>query len=595
MRRFAAIFALLAISCLLRAGAPDYYDRAEAQYYAADYPGAITIALEGLAQQGITPEDEVELWSILGSCYARLGAFDKAAEYMILCYEYDKSNGDARGLTSSLINLASMYVYAGNAAQAEGYALEAIENERTIGRPDKLAMAYGKACDVYHALGRDTTALHYADLAVALSEEQLDRPVQAVRRSQRAYPLEALGRYDEALQELKWAETVFREADLRQNLSVVCFQLAQEYGRQGRSVLERQYLREAADLTRELGDYPLLQKICSRLAQSLKGPDPALAFSYLEEASAIQDSISRSKSSNALELFNIKYETARREHTIAVQNLEIARVTRQKQAFTLIIIFLLIVAAVVTFASLRIKRSERRLRQSNEQKDFLFRVISHDIHSPAVAQLRGMQMLRAHNARMSGEELGEVLLQLERQAESEVELIDNVLRWARSKSGSVRLEAVRFVLDDLVKEVVAQHAGSAQSKGIAVELHSPGNVVVCSVRSNLMLAVRKLLSNAIKFSPKGATVEIILDASVDGAVLCIRDHGIGIPEDRLDGIFDTVCSFRRSGTDGEPSNGLGLTVSRALIEETGSGIGVQSREGEGSCFTIFITNLEENA
>ena len=550
MRRFAAIFALLAISCLLRAGAPDYYDRAEAQYYAADYPGAITIALEGLAQQGITPEDEVELWSILGSCYARLGAFDKAAEYMILCYEYDKSNGDARGLTSSLINLASMYVYAGNAAQAEDYALEAIENERTIGRPDKLAMAYGKACDVYHALGRDTTALHYADLAVALSEEQLDRPVQAVRRSQRAYPLEALGRYDEALQELKWAETVFREADLRQNLSVVCFQLAQEYGRQGRSV---------------------------------------------EEASAIQDSISRSKSSNALELFNIKYETARREHTIAVQNLEIARATRQKQAFTLIIIFLLIVAAVVTFASLRIKRSERRLRQSNEQKDFLFRVISHDIHSPAVAQLRGMQMLRAHNARMSGEELGEVLLQLERQAESEVELIDNVLRWARSKSGSVRLEAVRFVLDDLVKEVVAQHAGSAQSKGIAVELHSPGNVVVCSVRSNLMLAVRNLLSNAIKFSPKGATVEIILDASVNGAVLCIRDHGIGIPEDRLDGIFDTVCSFRRSGTDGEPSNGLGLTVSRALIEETGSGIGVQSREGEGSCFTIFITNLEENA
>ena len=110
MRRLAAIFALLAISCLLRAGTPDYYDRAEAQYYAADYPGAITIALEGLAQQGIAPEDEVELWSILGSCYARLGAFDKAAEYMILCYEYDKYNGAARGVSASVISRASMYV-----------------------------------------------------------------------------------------------------------------------------------------------------------------------------------------------------------------------------------------------------------------------------------------------------------------------------------------------------------------------------------------------------------------------------------------------------------------------------------------------------
>lgn len=595
MRKLALILLFVSAPWLLSAATLDYYEKAEELYYKADYPGAVTTALEGLTVEDITPEDQVELWSILGSSYARLGAFDKAAEYMILCYEYDKSSGDAKGLTSSLINLASMYVYAGNASLAEDYALEAIENELTVGRPDKLAMAYGKACDVYHALGRDSTALSYANLAVALSEDELDRPVQAVRRSQRAYPLESLGRYNEALQDLKWAESVFRETGMRQSLSVVCFQLAQEYGRQGRSALERQYLKEAADLTRELGDYPLLQKICSRLAQSLRGPDPALAFSYLEEASAIQDSISRSKSDNALELFNIKYETARREHTIAVQELEISKSQKQKQVFMLIILFLLIVAAIITVFSLRVRRSERRLRQSNDEKDFLFRVISHDIHSPAVAQLRGMQMLRTHNARMSGEELSEVLLQLERQAESEVELIDNVLRWARSKTGSVRPEAVRFVLDDLAREVISQHTGSAQSKSISIELQSPGNVVVCSIRSNLLLAVRNLVSNAIKFSPQGAKVELIIEPSSEGAVLCVKDYGIGIPQDKLEGIFDTVCTFRRSGTDGEPSNGLGLTVSRDLIEEIGSSLGVESREGEGSCFTILINNLEENA
>ena len=65
--------------------------------------------------------------------------------------------------------------------------------------------------------------------------------VNTIHKAENGITLEALGRYDEALQELRWAETVFREADL----------------------------------TRELGDYPLLQKICSRLAQSLKGPDSA--------------------------------------------------------------------------------------------------------------------------------------------------------------------------------------------------------------------------------------------------------------------------------------------------------------------------------
>ena len=242
------ISVFLSLCCLLQAAAPDYYERAEKQYYDADYSGAITTALEGLAQKDVTPEDEVEFWSVLGSSYARLGAFDKAAEYMILCYDYDKANGDAKGLTSSLINLASMYVYAGNPQLAEDYALEAIENERSIGRPDKLAMAYGKACDVYHALGQDTTALHYADLAVELSEVELDRSAQAVRRSQRAYPLEALERYRQALADLTFAESVFRETGARQSLSIVCFQLAQEYGRQGRDALERQYLLEAADM-----------------------------------------------------------------------------------------------------------------------------------------------------------------------------------------------------------------------------------------------------------------------------------------------------------------------------------------------------------
>lgn len=594
MRRLVLIILFL-LPCLMMAGETDYYEKAEALYYEAKYPDAINTALEGLSQEGITPEDKVEFWSILGSSFARLGAFDKAAEYMILCYEYDKANGDAKGLTSSLINLASMYVYAGNANLAEDYALEAIGNELTVGRPDKLAMAYGKACDVYHALGRDSTALHYANLAVEISEEKLDKTAQAIRRSQRAYPLEALGRYGEALSDLKMAEGVFRQAGARQSLSIVCFQLAQEYGRQGRTALERQYLQEAADITRELGDYPLLQKISSRLAILLKSSDPALAYKYLEESSTIQDSIARSKSDNALELFNIKYETARREQTIAIQQLEISKEKRQKQAFALIVIILIIGGIATAISGIRLKRSERRLRQSNEQKDFLFRVISHDIHSPAVAQLRGMQMLRSHGAKMSGEELREVLLQLERQAESEVELIDNVLRWARSKSGSASPEAVRFVLDDLVKEVISQHAGSAQSKNIEIELDSPGNVVVCSVRSNLLLALRNLVSNAIKFSPKGAKVQISIEPGTEGALLSIIDHGIGIPQDKLESIFDVVSSFRRSGTDGEPSNGLGLTVSRDLIEETGSSLGVTSKEGEGSCFTILINNLQENA
>ena len=593
MRRIAVlIFVVLPVFSLR---GKDYYPEAEKAYYESRYSDAIMIALEGIAQSDIDEGDAVELYSILGASYSRLGDFGKAADYMIRCYEYDKARGEAKGLTSSLINLASMYVYAGKGNLAADYALDAIANEKEVRRPDKLAMAYGKACDVYHAIGQDSTALEYANMAVAIAGKDLDDRMQAIRRSQRAYALEALGRYREALQDLAFAEKVFRRDSLEQSLCIVCFQLAQEYGREGKQALEKKYLLEASGIARRLSDLPLLQKICRSLALSLKNSDPAQAFLYLEESAALQDSISRRNSANALELFNLEYETARREKTIALQEMAISREKKRKQTWAIITLLLLAGAAVTASFGIRIRRSECKLRESNAQKDFLFKVISHDIHSPAIAQLRGLQMLRSRGEMMPPEELGEVFLQLERQAESEVELIDNVLRWASTKSGSGKREAVRFILDDMVREVINQHTGSAQSKGIHIDMVSPGNVVVCSVRSNLMLALRNILSNAVKFSPGGSNVSVIIDRADDGALLKVADRGIGIPADKTETIFDAASTFRRMGTDGEPSNGLGLAVSKDLLEEAGGRISVESTEGSGSTFIIHIINLEENA
>ena len=593
MRKLTAILLLLA-SYAAEADERDWYAEAEVQYYANRYPEAIKTALEGVASGSVDESGTVDLYSILGSSYARLGAFDKAADYMNRCYEYDKANGEVKGLTSSLINLASMYVYAGEPELAVNYALEAIENEREVGRADKLAMAYGKACDVYHALGRDSTALQYANLAVAIADKDLDELPQAVRRSQRAYPLEALERYGEALQDLLFAEKVFRARDARQSLGIVCFQLAQEYGREGRRDLERQYLREAAGITRELKDLPLLQKICRRMAVSLQASDPAQAYLYLEEASALQDSIARSKSANALELYNIEYETARREQTISEQKFELLKERRRRGALTGIALALVAFAALITANAVRTRRNELRLKASNDQKDFLFRVISHDIHSPAVAQLRGIQMIRSNADKLSGSQVGEVMVQLERQAESEVELIDNVLRWARSNAGKAESESVRFVLNELAEEVISQYGGSASMKGIGLVLDAGEAVSVCSNRSNLALALRNLLSNAIKFSHPGSQVLIGLKSVPGGAELSVTDHGVGIPADKVEGIFEAGSGFRRTGTDGEPSNGMGLAVSRKLIEESGGSIMVESTEGEGSRFTIFINDSTQN-
>ena len=99
-----------------------------------------------------------------------------------------------------------------------------------------------------------------------------------------------------------------------------------------------------------------------------------------------------------------------------------------------------------------------------------------------------------------------------------------------------------------------------------------------------MLALRNLLSNAVKFSRPGGEVRI----RVSEYSISVSDDGIGIPEAQQDAIFRTKGSYRRAGTAGELSNGLGLAVSRQLIEALGGSLTVLSREGEGSTFTIKL-------
>lgn len=575
--------------------AQDCYDRAEEAYYGARYGEAIRICLEGLSTKDITEEEAVELYSILGTSYARLGAFDKAADYMVRCYEYDVRNGEAKGLTSSLINLASVYVYAGKPEMAEEYALEAIRNEESVGRPDKLAMACGKACDVYHALGRDSLALAWADNAVTLAQDKLDSLAVAVRRSQRAYPLEALGMYSQAKRDLAYAEEVFRRKGVRQSLAIVCFQLGQEYGRTGQQERERRYYQEAATLAREVQDLPLLQKICNSLAKTLKDKQPKQALAWLEESADIQAQISKNQSANALELFNIEHQTEQLEHSLALKEQELERQRKARTAMAIIAILLLAGAMVAVFIARRIKKSELELRKTNRQKDFLLRVISHDILSPAVAQLRGIQLLRESAGRLSPDQVKDVALQLERQAGAEVELIENALRWSKSQNGAEPAQAVRFNLAELVREVASQYDASALAKQISLNIDAPHELVVCSNRSNLMLALRNILSNAIKFSHRGGYINISVSAISDGADVKVRDSGIGIPADKLDTLFSIQEAFRRQGTDGEPTNGLGLVVSKALLEACGSSISVQSTEGEGSTFTLQIRNCDGRA
>ena len=592
MKRIALLISLLfPLISWAQVGDEDAYSIAEKQFFEADYGAAIRTALDGLQQEPAKSSEEsaAELYSILGASYSRLGAFDKASEYFVRCYEFDSKEGNPEGMSSSLINLASMYVYAGKPELAEKEALEAIAVEKPLGRPAKLAMAYGKACDVYHALNKDETALEYADLAVKTAMETEDPASIAIRRSQRAYPLLSLGRYKEAAEDLNYAEKVFSENGNRQSLAIVYYQLAGLHEKYERNTLSTAYYRKALNLARELPDKPLEQRICLSFAKHLKSIDSKEAFELLDRSAQLQSELSKSDSDRALELFNIEYDTAKREEQIAAQEQDLQH-KRKTIALLLSVISILIVAAVITaVTAIHSNKVKKDLKRSNDQKAFLLKVISHDIMSPAIAMLRGIQMLRSHSRIPEDEQSSEVLVQLERQAESEVELIGNAIKWVQNKDGSSPGETTHFNLVDLVKEAVDQYRDIARQKKITLEQDfGKQSIIVFCNRNHLLFALRNLLSNAIKFSNPDSLVKIHLHPEDDCINLSVEDFGIGIPADKLDAIYSSETTFRRSGTSGEPSHGIGLAVSRDLVASIGGRLTVHSAEGKGSIFTIQI-------
>ena len=103
-----------------------------------------------------------------------------------------------------------------------------------------------------------------------------------------------------------------------------------------------------------------------------------------------------------------------------------------------------------------------------------------------------------------------------------------------------------------------------------------------------MFALRNLLSNAIKFSHRGGTVRLEIRSDHSFARLSVVDQGIGIPPEALESVFREEGAYRRVGTEGEISNGLGLALSRTLVESLDGTLRVESREREGSRFVIEL-------
>jgi signal transduction histidine kinase len=149
------------------------------------------------------------------------------------------------------------------------------------------------------------------------------------------------------------------------------------------------------------------------------------------------------------------------------------------------------------------------------------------------------------------------------------------------------LELSEVAIPDLLRSAVSMHSERAERGGITLTLHTePGEFTVTADERRVRQAVFNLLSNAIKFTPSGGRIDITALADNDQVEIAVADTGPGIPAEDLESIFEEF-EQTSEGKQAE-GTGLGLPLSRKLVELHGGRLWVESEPGRGSTFHITL-------
>jgi two-component system, chemotaxis family, CheB/CheR fusion protein len=240
----------------------------------------------------------------------------------------------------------------------------------------------------------------------------------------------------------------------------------------------------------------------------------------------------------------------------------------------------------------RVLRSEqlarRALDEAAQMKDDFLATLSHELRTPLSAILLWGKILRSRS--VSSEELDKGLGAIVDSANAQARLIEDLLDNSRAAAGKLELELGEADLQQIVRSVIEQNSPAASAKNLHIESElSPqvGTVIADAMR--IRQVVWNLLANAVKFTPDGGRIRVALTRAGDEMRLVVSDNGVGITPEFLPHIFDRFRQYEAAMTRKHGGLGLGLAISKQLVEMHGGVIRAQSSgAGMGATFTVVL-------
>ena len=553
-------------------------------------------------------------FKVLGSSYSSMGTlfrvnglYDRAIEYIINSrLNYEKA-GMEEGSAWAAYILGRIYADLKIPQKALGYFQEAlgiyIKQASNNGNEEGVAICYEQIGLLKLESGNYKEARNYIDSSLKIYNAiKSDFGISNSHKN--------LGMIAYATGDFKLAETYLQESlkekekisDLL-SIPTIYEYLGLCYIGKGNWKEGFKNLQRGLDLAITNNQKKIQLNIYSELFKAYrKINDPENAIKCQRKQIEIQDSI-------LLGAANIKIEQLQTIYEVDKQNSQIAELERQNEINSLkikqhtvsqlimiigILIALIFSITIYLFYN-KIRNKNHKLRETNAAKDKFFAIIAHDLRGPAGNLASFLEHLNDVYNELSPEEFKSILVTLHKSADNLSVLLENLLLWAQSQLNKIQINPAKLELTDVLQTTIKGIKQSADAKQIGIRLELREQIFVLADLNMVQTILRNILSNAIKFTPRGGSILINYgDYNKKNAFISIKDNGVGIEKPALAKIFDLSYTLHTPGTENEKSTGLGLILVKDFIEKNNGTITIESQKGKGTTVRFTLPGAQRD-
>ncbi len=538
----------------------------------------------------------------LGNIYTTKGNYSSATDCLLKALHYKEAIKDTAGFSSTLVALSNSFLEMRQFSTANDYLKKAKFFSLLSNQQNDLYYCYFLLAKNAQYLPTDTLqGIAYADSALHLAIVDKNEIKMADAKGMKAV-LMFLKNYKVEEAETLALEAIktFEKLDRIYPICNITFCLGRFYLEAKRYIEAEKYLRYALKIAKQrsishltIGLYSLLSKLYEQ-----KG-DYKTALLYHQQFYTLQDSLENGKLKSNLAELEKKYNIGKKETEIANLNKEKQlKDADLKQANTRQIFFIIISTLLAGFlftglwAYKKLRTNKNVLTQKNTEldnlnqvKNRLFSIIAHDVKGLAIPFQRASRILNHHIQKQNFDKTLEVAKQLETNAESLSNLLDNLLQWSLEQMNGYTPKPEMLMLKNEMAQIMETYAGHANYKNTILSENIPDTLSLETDKGAFHVIFRNLIANAITYTENG-TIKINAEKEKGNIICTIKDSGNGMSANIMEKLFTIESDKIKNGTAGEKGSGLGLVLVKKFLDLNGGTIKVNSVVGKGTNFII---------